>query len=115
MKELFKSFSYALNGIAATFSEQRNMKIHLAVAIVVIGAGFYFRISNFEWLAITIVIGFVFTAELFNTSIEYIVNMISAEHRSSAGKIKDIAAGAVLVSAITSIVVGVLIFKNYIF
>ncbi len=114
MKRFFQGFSYALNGLRSAFSEQRNLKIHVAIAVPVIIAGFYFDLSTGEWIAVVMVIGFVVGAELFNTAIEYIVDVVSPKHQPVAGKIKDIAAGAVLVAAITALIVGVMIFKKYI-
>ncbi|CAN5244646.1 diacylglycerol kinase family protein [soil metagenome] len=114
MKRFFKGFSYAWNGLRSAFSEQRNLKIHVVTAVVVVAAGFYFNLTRGEWVAIVMVIGFVFVAELFNTAIEYMVNIVSPQHQPSAGKIKDIAAGAVLVAACTAVIVGVIIFRKYI-
>ncbi len=113
MKRFIRSFSYAANGLWSVLREQRNFKIHLFIALLVISAGFYVELNRGEWMVITIVIGFVFAAELFNTAIEYIVNLISPEHQTAAGKIKDIAAGAVLLAAITALIVGVIVFNKY--
>ena len=110
MKKLFRSFGFACKGIKAVISSEVNMKIHLTVAILVVAAGFLFRISNFEWIAVILCIGLVFSAELFNTSIETLVDKVSPNKDPLAGKTKDIAAGAVFVTAIISVIVGILIF-----
>ena len=113
MNRFLKSFLYAFRGIWLAFSEQPNLKIHFGVALVVVAAGFYLGITEGEWLAIVLAIGLVMTTELVNTSIEHIVNLVSPQHLPLAGKIKDIAAGAVLVAAITSGVIGFIIFGRY--
>jgi diacylglycerol kinase len=110
MNKRLKSFAYAWKGIREAMSSEMNMKIHLAVCIGVTVCGFLFRITLYEWLACLCCFGLVFSAEMFNTAIEDIVDMISPEKRTSAGRVKDIAAGAVLVAAIFSAVVGTLIF-----
>jgi diacylglycerol kinase len=110
MKRLFNSFGYALKGISTTIREERNMKIHLFVSLAVIIAGVVFSISTIEWLMCIFCMGLVFSAELFNTAIEELVNAVSAEKTPVFGRVKDIAAGAVFVCAITSVIVGVIIF-----
>lgn len=110
MKKLFRSFGFAWKGLKTAVSTEVNMKIHLTVAILVVAAGFLFRISNFEWIAVILCIGLVFSAEIFNTSIETLVDKVSPNIDPLAGRTKDIAAGAVLVAAVISVVVGLLIF-----
>lgn len=114
MKRFTKSFRYAGKGVLIALSEQRNLKVHFILAFMVILAGLYFHISEGEWYALILAIGLVLTAELINTSIENIVNLISPQHQPLAGKIKDLAAGAVLISAIVSSTVGLIIFSKYI-
>ncbi len=115
MSHFLKRFSYAWHGIWVAVSEQSNFKIHFGVAFVAIGAGIYFGINGTEWILIAFAIGSVISAEMFNTAIEYIVNMVSPDRHPMAGKIKDIAAGAVLVVSIMSVVVGIVIFGKYLF
>lgn len=110
MKRLIKSFDYAIQGIKLVVRTEANMKIHIGVAIFVVVLGFLFRISHVEWLACVLCIGLVFSAEIMNTAIETLVDMISPEKNAIAGKIKDMAAGSVLIAALMSIVVGVIIF-----
>ncbi len=114
MNRFLKSFQYALRGTRFAIAEQMNLKIHSCVAIVVVTAGFYFDVTEGEWLAIVLAIGLVMTTELVNTSIEHIVNLVSPQRQPLAGKIKDISAGAVLVAAITSGVIGLIIFGRYV-
>jgi diacylglycerol kinase (ATP) len=112
--KLIKSFGYALQGIYMATCEQLNIKIHfLAVAVVTI-AGLFFHIMPYEWCLIVICFGIVLTAELFNSAIENLVDLVSPDHHHLAGKVKDIAAGAVLVSAIASVIVAMFIFLKYI-
>lgn len=113
MNRFIRGFGYAGKGIVFAFSEQLNPKIHALVAIIVIAAGFYFHITSLEWLAIVIAIGLMMTSELINTALEYVVDLVSPEHKPLAGKIKDIAAAAVLMAAITAAVVGVVVFGKY--
>lgn len=110
LKKIFNSFRYAFQGIKFTFKEEQNMKIHVIITIAVIIVGFILGLSYLEWIAIIICIGMVFAAEIFNTAIENMVNLVSPERNPLAGKIKDLSAAAVVVCAAISIVVGCLIF-----
>ena len=110
MKKFLTSFVFAAKGIKSVFSSETNMKVHAAISVFVILMGFVFEISTVEWLACILCIGLVFTVEIFNTSIETLVDLISPQKNMLAGKTKDIAAGAVLVAAIMSVVVGIIIF-----
>jgi len=112
--KLIKSFGYALQGIYVATREQLNIKIHfLAVAVVTI-AGLFFHITPYEWCLIVICFGIVLTAELFNSAIENLVDLVSPDHHPLAGKVKDMAAGAVLVSAIAAVIVSMFVFLKYI-
>lgn len=110
LKDRLKSFSYAMNGVRHVFSLEHNMHIHSVCAVLVIISGFYFQITPTEWIAISLAIGGVFAAEMFNTAIEKLVDLLHPERNPQAGLIKDIAAGAVLVMAIVSVVIGLIIF-----
>ena len=105
-----KSFSYAINGLRYSILTQHNILIHIILAIIAIILGFLLKISSFEWVAIIIVIGLVISAEIFNTSIEELVNLVSPQKNEKAGIIKDLAAGAVLILAITAFITGLIIF-----
>lgn len=115
MLKFLKSFVFAFQGIKSAFKSEFNFRFHFIAAILTIAAGFYFNITGFEWLVIILCIGLVITAELFNTAIEKIVNLVSPEYHPLAGQIKDIAAGAVLIIAITSLISGLIIFFPRIF
>lgn len=110
MKSRLRSFRYAFQGLYHLFKGQPNAWIHLVAALGVIVAGILFHLSFTEWGFIIFAIGFVFSAELFNSAIEELVNKISPEYNPVAGKIKDLAAGAVLVAAITAALIGLVIF-----
>lgn len=105
-----KSFSYAFNGLKILIKEEHNARIHLFVAIVVVMAGFVFKISVNEWFAVLFAIGFVMAIELINTAIENISNIISPEKDDRIKKIKDLSAAAVLISTLTALVIGLIIF-----
>lgn len=86
------------------------MKIHVGVAVLVLGLGYVLKISSVEWITVVLCIGLVFSAEMFNTALEILVDKVSPQKDPIAGKIKDISAGAVLIAAIISVIVGVIIF-----
>lgn len=115
MIRLLKSFQFAWRGLRAAFSEQPNLRIHAGAASLVVVAGLFFEISVGDWALLALCVGLVVVAELFNTAIEYLVDMVQPQFEPRAGKVKDIAAAAVLMAAITSIIVAVLIFMKYVF
>jgi diacylglycerol kinase len=110
-----QSFGYAFKGLESMLRSEKNARIHLIAAIAVVILGFIYKLRPGEWIAITIVIGLVFAAELFNTAIEGIVDKISPEHDPDMGKVKDLAAAAVLVTAISALITGLIIFIPKIF
>ena len=110
MKKRIQSFGHAFRGIRSVFGSEINMMIHIAVAVLVVIFGFYLQISLTEWLVCILCFGLVISAEMFNSSIETLVDLVSPDHHPLAGKAKDIAAGAVLVAAIFAAIVGLLIF-----
>lgn len=110
MVDRMKSFRYAFSGIARFYSSQVNAKIHLLAAVIAVTAGIILEISSTSWCIIVLSIGFVLSAEMFNTSIELVSDSIYHGKNENAAKIKDIAAGAVLVSAIAALLTGLLIF-----
>ena len=106
---LFSSFGFAFKGIQEVLKE-RNFKLHLISAFVAILMGFIFNISSFEWIIVLFCIGLVLSMELVNTAIEEIVNFISPEYNLKAGRIKDLAAAAVLVASIAVFIIALIIF-----
>lgn len=115
MIKFIKSFGYAFKGLVLAFRSQRNMRIHLLATAAVTFAGIFLGLSATEWSIIALTIGGVITAEMMNTAIEMLVDLVSPEYNEKAGKIKDIAAGGVLLSAIIATIVAVYIFGNKLF
>jgi diacylglycerol kinase len=105
-----KSLKFALNGIRVLFFNEHNAWIHLAAAVLVTIAGIALKISFSEWAAIFIAIGLVFTSEAINTAIEKLSDFVSPEKRNSIKEIKDLAAAGVLISAITALIIGLIVF-----
>lgn len=101
-----KSIACALRGIAVLIRTQVNARIHLLVTVLVVAAGFAFRISRGEWVPLAFAIGIVWIAEAVNTALEALADRISREHDEGIGRAKDVAAGAVLLAAITAAVIG---------
>ncbi len=114
LKKRIKSFGFAFAGIGVAL-QQTNFKIQISAAIIAVILGFVLDISLFEWIVVISLSGIVLTAEIINTSIEEIVNFISPEKNNKAKIIKDLAAGAVLVVALTAFIVGLIIFIPKIF
>src|SRR3989344_8909102 len=90
-----QSFTHAFRGIRLFVAMTPNARIHLLAVFLVVFAGFYLKVSSFEWLALILVIGFVLVAEAFNTAIEIDINLTSPEYHPYARDTKDVAAGAV--------------------
>lgn len=109
-KKLINSFKYAIEGFISSFKTERNMKIHILAMIVVIALAIYLGLNTIEWCIIAIVISLVIGAELFNTAIETVVDMISPERNPKAKLAKDISAAAVLALAIGAFAVGMIVF-----
>ena len=110
LKKRLKSFQYACSGIADLFQTQANARIHLLLAVIAIALGSYFNLSLMEWIVITFCIGLVLAAEAFNTALEYLTDLVSPDQHPLAGKAKDLAAAAVLITAIMTGIIGVLVF-----
>ena len=106
---LFSSFGFAFKGIQEVWKE-RNFKLHIISTFVAILMGFVFNISSIEWIIVLFCIGLVLSMELVNTAIEEIVNFISPEYHVKAGKIKDLAAAAVLIASIAVFIIALIIF-----
>ncbi len=109
-KKLINSFKYAFTGMCSAYKSERNMKIHIAVAILVILFGVFLQISTYEWLACTVCFAMVIGSEMFNTAIETVVDIAMPKKDERAKKAKDVAAGGVLVFAIGSAIIGSIIF-----
>lgn len=110
MKHRIHSFKNAIRGIRMVIKSEKNMQIHLVVAVLVLIAGWLFNINTTEWLLCLLCFGLVFGAEMVNTAIETLVDLISPQKHELAGKAKDMAAGAVLLCALFAACIGLIIF-----
>ena len=106
---LIESFQHAFAGMWFALRSQRNARIHVAIATVVLVLGLYLKLELIQWAIIVLTTGFVFTAELFNTVIESIIDLVTEEYHPLAKQAKDVAAAAVLTSAVVAVAVGALI------
>jgi len=104
------SFRYAFAGFKHVLRTQRNPRIHLVVATVVTLAGLILRLPPLEWAVIALTIGFVIVTETINTVVEVAVDLVVEEYHVLAKLAKDISAAAVLIAALTSVLIGMLIF-----
>jgi len=109
-KNRLNSFRYAFNGLHHLFSTQPNAKIHGGITIFVIGAGLFFSLSSTEWCILALTIAMVIGAEAFNTALESLTDLVSPNFHELAGRAKDVAAAAVLTTAIGAVCVGLIIF-----
>jgi undecaprenol kinase/diacylglycerol kinase (ATP) len=105
-----KSAIYALNGLKTLFKEEHNSRIHVAITLIVVIAGFLLHITSTEWLVICILIGMVFSLEIMNSAIENLCDYVSPQWDEAVKKIKDLAAAAVFVASVISVVCGGIIF-----
>lgn len=110
LKRLFKSFTYAFEGLKYAFKYEQNILVHSLATILVIIAGIFFKISLMEWLIITLIIGLVIATELINTSIEATIDLITQETHPLAKIAKDTAAAAVLIFGLVAIIIALIIF-----
>jgi undecaprenol kinase len=108
----FNTFRFAFAGFAYALKTQRSMKVHVTVAVLALVAAALLHLNHLEWALILILIGLVFAAELLNTALEAVVDLASPEQHPLAKAAKDAAAAFVLVLAITSVVVGLIIYST---
>ena len=109
-RSIIESFNYAVDGIIYTLKTQRNMRIHFALAVFVLILSLFLNFTRLEFLILFITVTFVIATEMINTAIEKAIDMITEDYHPLAKISKNVAAGAVLVSAINAIVVGYLLF-----
>ncbi len=105
-----RRFVHAFRGIGMAVRSEVNLWFHIAAGGFVFAAAFFLQLPRVEWCLLALCVGFVIAAELLNTAIEKVVDLVSPDFHELARRAKDIAAGAVLVAAISSVVVGLLIF-----
>ncbi len=114
IKGRFKSCGYALKGLAGIVTSGPNMAIMLLAVAVVIGAGIYFNIDKQDWALVAIAFTMVIVAEAFNTAIERLTDIAHPHHNPKAGHVKDLAAGAVLLTVLCSLVIAWVVFGKYV-
>ncbi|MDE6348192.1 MAG: diacylglycerol kinase family protein [Bacteroides sp.] len=112
-RKQIRSFGYAWKGIRCCVGKEQNLSFHLIATAVTVTSGFAVGITRTEWMMVILCIGVVIAAELFNTAIEKLVDLVSPERHPLAGQVKDIAAGAVLVCATATAIIGLIIFVPY--
>ena len=110
MRARVRNFGYAFRGIGLLLRNEHNAWIHLVASVLVFVLGFVCRISTMEWVAVVLCIGGVLAAEALNTAIEALCDHVTPERHPNIMRIKDLAAGAVLLLAIAAAVVGTIIF-----
>lgn len=108
-----RSFGYALAGLRFLVRTQHNAWIHLAATIVVIAAGLVLQVSNADWRWLVVAIAAVWAAEAINTALEQLCDLVSPGYDIAIEHAKDVAAGAVLITAVGAAVIGVLVFWPY--
>ena len=109
-KDRIQSFKHAFNGFRILFKEEHNSRIHAFISLLTLLLAFYLKISVLEWIAILICFCLVFSFELINSSIENMADFTSLEKNPQIKRIKDLAAAAVLFSALISLTIGAIIF-----
>ncbi len=105
-----RSFGYAFSGIRTLIMSQPNARIHAAATVIVMAGAFILGLSRLEWCVIILAVAAVWAAEALNTALEYLADAASPEFHPLVKKAKDVAAGGVLVTALGSVVVGLLVF-----
>ncbi|MCL7987802.1 diacylglycerol kinase family protein [Sphingobacterium sp. lm-10] len=110
MKRRIRSFQYAWQGIRSVFARETNAQIHVLATVLVLIAGYVLNIANWEWAVIILCIGLVISMECINSAIEYLANFVSPERNEQIKQVKDVAAAAVLISALAAAAVGILVF-----
>lgn len=107
--DLRRSFGHAIGGVSRVVKE-RNMRIHIVVAVVVIACGFLLKLSALEWIAIALASGGVFASETFNTAIEMLSDRVCDSYDANIKLVKDVAAAAVVIQAVAAVITGLIIF-----
>ena len=103
-------FRFAFNGIRSFFREEPNARVHFVATILLVAAIFYFPVTRGEIVALVIAAASVWVAELFNTAIEKIMDIVSPAHHPLVGFIKDVSSAAVLITAVAAVIIGAIIF-----
>ena len=109
---LLQSFNFAFEGIIHVLRTQRNMRIHFAVAVLVLVASFFFNLDRLEIVALLVAISFVLISEMMNTALEYAIDIFTSRYDPLAKLAKDVAAGAVLIATANALAVAYLVFYD---
>jgi len=112
---LFKSFTYAFQGLFRVLREEQNLKLQLIAAVLVIALGVYFGISHIEWALLLLAIFLVILMEIINSAIERVSDVLKPRIHSYVKEIKDIMAAAVMMASLLAIIMGVIIFYPHLF
>lgn len=113
IKKSLQSFKYAGRGLLLLVKTENNARIHLVCSLFALALGFICQLTRFEWIWIILAIAVVWIAEAFNTALEVLTDFVSPNFDARAGKVKDLAAGGVLVAAIMAALIGIFIFLPY--
>lgn len=113
-EDIFKSQGYARNGLKLIFKNERNFRIGIVMAVIVIITGFLLKISYTDWIAISLVISTVLISEAVNSAIEALCDTITQKYNVNIKYAKDVTAGAVLISVLLSVIIGIIVFTPYI-
>ena len=109
-----RSIRHAVAGIRVMIASQHNAWIHAAATVIVVAVGLSFGLTRAEWCWITLAVISVWTAEALNTAFEFLTDVASPEFHPLAAMAKDVAAGAVLITAVGSVIIGLLILGPYV-
>ena len=110
IKKFFHSFTYPIKGLKYAYRNEQNLAFDVGIALIVVIAGFLFKVSINEWAMLALTIGMVISLELVNTAIEAVVDLVTEEYHPLAKVAKDTSAAAVFICAIASVIVGLIIF-----
>jgi len=105
-----RSFAHAFRGLGTVIATQHNAWIHLVATVVAVALGFFVHLDRVEWCVIILAIALVWITEAVNTAIEFLADEVTRERREGIGRAKDVGAAAVLLAAITSVILGAIIF-----
>lgn len=112
IKSLRDSFKFALSGFLYCVNNERNVRIHISVTLLLSLFSYYYGLNRTQYMIFALVCGLVIFAEMMNTSIEAVVNLVSPSYHQLAKVAKDVAAGAVLLAALVAVIVGVILFGD---
>ena len=111
---LARSFLFALEGLTFVIRNERNIKIHLTLAIIMTGLSYWLQITKIEWIILFLLIGGMIVIEIINTAIENVVDLVTNDYHPLAKISKDVAAAAALVYAVIAVLVGIILYAPYV-